>query len=253
MRVKPKYDHVKAKADAAESLASKRQRDMAIAAGKKLPRVRVRVDLLEESASYDEQIVEDTPTTVTKPKLGRPPKYDKKFCPIIARMRAGGEGYYDIAEKLGVAYSTLWRWSTYHNAIREALDTPVDAKAVRLTNSKVREAIERCATGYTHNGVYYPPSPAAQRLWARNKMRDEFPDGLQLTGPNGGPIQQQVIDFDPAKLDMLTPQELMVLESVMRKMQTGPAKSEQFAMPESKDDVAAKDKAKAAKYAKSLH
>ncbi len=238
MTKRPVPAWVKAKADA----AAKRSAEKAGIHKPKIERIRLKAK---------DPIEEDEEPEDGGSKVGRPSKFDKKYIGQAKRMKEAGSTEYEIAHILGVAHSTMWRWACYNKEFRSALDTPKqDLKA----NDRVREAIYASAVGFERNGQYFAPNPATLRLWARNKMRDEFPDHTSLTGANGGPIQTQVVDIDPNALDNLTPQELAVLEKIL-----GAKRSTQPASVDAQPDLATREERKqrdalAAKpYAETLH
>ena len=80
---------------------------------------------------------------------GRPPKYNaEQHCKIAKKMCQLGATDNDIAEALGVATCTLYRWRNEHEEFREALKVGKDK-----ADDRVEMALYRRAVGYTHEAV----------------------------------------------------------------------------------------------------
>src|SRR5271166_3972275 len=61
------------------------------------------------------------------PTMGRPVKYQPKFADIARVMARLGGTDYEIAEELGVATSTVWRWRSKYPDFCNALNEGKDA------------------------------------------------------------------------------------------------------------------------------
>jgi transposase-like protein len=130
--------------------------------------------------------------------MGRPTDYRPEFCEQAVELGAQGKSYAQIGAAFGVARKTLYEWAERYPEFRDAL-----ARARDLSLSWWEEQ--------AHTGMWESPEGLRlnPQLWSRS-MAARFPDDYreskktEITGANGGPIQQaQVIittgvpaDFD---------------------------------------------------------
>lgn len=61
------------------------------------------------------------------PRGGRPTTYEPAYCAKVLEMAAEGAGRYEIAARLGCAYSTLQLWEKAHPEFAEAMRDARDA------------------------------------------------------------------------------------------------------------------------------
>ncbi|MBS0366719.1 MAG: helix-turn-helix domain-containing protein [Proteobacteria bacterium] len=151
--------------------------------------------------------------TVYEERRGRPTNYRPEFCEIVARLAAGGATDFELAQALGCAAGTLYRWRSTHPEFEEATRLGKECADDRVERSLYHRAI-----GYSYPTVkimqdkgkpvvvkyieHVPPDPAAAFMWLRNRKPDEWRDRRELTGPNGGAIQvKSVIEFVDAPAD----------------------------------------------------
>lgn len=142
-----------------------------------------------------------------KRNSGRPSKYETHVEPkleAIATWARNGLSEEQIAENLGVAYSTFREYKRKYSALSAVLKNSKD-----VANAHVENALFLAATGYTktirkpvkvkeilyENGkrvseierieyaeeeVYFPPVPSAMFFWLKNKMKDDYADNPQM-------------------------------------------------------------------------
>lgn len=144
------------------------------------------------------------------PGGGRPTVYKPEYCQIAHDMcLLGGATDVKLADRFGVNESTITDWKRVHpeffRALRNGKDGADEAVVVSLW--------ER-AKGYSHDDVdirtvalgnnqgseivqtpirkHYPPDTAAASLWLRNRQPKFWREktDVEVTGPNGGPVQQ---------------------------------------------------------------
>ena len=117
---------------------------------------------------------------------GRPPKYNaEQPCKIAKKMCQLGATDNDIAEALGIATCTLYRWRNEHEEFREALKVGKDK-----ADDRVEMALYRRAVGYTHEAVkvfqfqgaevivpyteIVQPDVTACIFWLKNRRPDQY-------------------------------------------------------------------------------
>lgn len=115
-----------------------------------------------------------------------------------------------MANAFGVHVDTFIEWKKTYSEFAEAI-----REGGLNADGKVARAMYHRALGYDYqaekllvvNGevireevrTHLPGDVAAQRVWLTNRRPDKWADRKQITGPNGGPIQQQVMVFDPVE------------------------------------------------------
>lgn len=130
--------------------------------------------------------------------LGRPTKYDPKYCEQIAALGKEGLSRWQIASKLNIGWRNLQNWEGAHDDFRAALE---EARLDALCHWEE----------LAHNHmVENPGGPRLNTgLWSRS-MAARFPEQyrenskLEVTGKNDGPVQVDMVhDFSQALLDDL--------------------------------------------------
>lgn len=115
-------------------------------------------------------------------------KYDAQTMPALAReWRGNGDTLEQIAARLGVDISTLYRWRVLHRELAEALH-----EGTAEANTRVEEALLRSAEGFHYDEVvtecndkdevvrvkvvnkYRPPSISAQKFWLINRTKGRW-------------------------------------------------------------------------------
>jgi len=61
------------------------------------------------------------PQTKTKPKVGRPSKYQPEFCDRVPKLMQNGLAIEEVAAELRVALSTLYLWRENYSEFSEAI------------------------------------------------------------------------------------------------------------------------------------
>lgn len=130
--------------------------------------------------------------------LGRPSKYDPKYCNEIVELGKEGFSRWQICSRLDIGIGNMKAWEGAHEEFRAALEeSRLHALAYweDLAHDHIREA---------PGGVKLNTG-----LWSRS-MAARFPDQyrenskVELTGKNDGPIEiDHVHDFSNALLDDL--------------------------------------------------
>ena len=126
--------------------------------------------------------------------VGRPSKYDPKFCDDIIRMGAEGYSIVEMAAELGLHRETIEKnWPAQYPEFSEAF-----ARA-RVLSQGWWERQGRI-------GLYAERFQPA--LYSRS-MSARFPDDWRetserrLTGPNGGPVQTEEVEKKRAKISSI--------------------------------------------------
>lgn len=127
--------------------------------------------------------------------MARPTKYDSKVHPQLAEAwAAAGKINTEIAEKLGIAESTLRLWEKRHKAFSAALKSGRSPSDDRVERSLFERAI-----GYSNpNAVkiflpqgstepiyapyteHYPPEVVACIFWLKNRRPEKWRDKQEL-------------------------------------------------------------------------
>lgn len=115
----------------------------------------------------------------------------------------------EIAEALGIADGTLYRWRHEHPEFREALKLGKES-----ADDRVEASLYHRAVGYRFDAVkimqyegvaivepyveHVPPDIGAIKLWLTNRRGDKWRDkqNTEHTGANGGPIVVQASQLD---------------------------------------------------------
>lgn len=120
----------------------------------------------------------------TKDVGGRPTEYKPRFCQVAATLALGGCTDEEIAEELGVAVRTLYRWKVEYPELCQAIDAGKEA-SIANQNNRVKGALYHRAIGYTFDTVkvfnnqgtpmivpikeHVPPDVGAVKYWLEQR------------------------------------------------------------------------------------
>ena len=144
-------------------------------------------------------------------EVGRPTGYDKDRHPdwvrILARL---GMTNLQMAEEMGISEQSFYNWQKEHVEFFEAL-----TEGKSESDAKVVSALFKRAMGFSYterevvrNGEkvvkqkatekFIPPDIGAIKLWLCNRDPSRWADRNQteLSGPNGAPVQINLIRSD---------------------------------------------------------
>jgi hypothetical protein len=115
--------------------------------------------------------------------IGRPSKYDPKFCEIAVQYLSEGYSVTALAGHIGVARSTVFKWADENAEFSDSLRTG-QALAAKWWENQLREIVQ----GGQGNAT-------AAIFGVKNRSREEWKDKheTEITGPDGGPVQIQEI------------------------------------------------------------
>ena len=139
---------------------------------------------------------DDETTKYGKPirVVGRPSKYDPKFCDAVLKMGAEGYSIVEMAAELGVAKSTLKdEWPAAHEEFSVAF-------------ARARELSQGWWERQGRIGLFAEKFQPA--LYSRS-MSARFPDDWRetkeqrLTGPDGGPVQTEEVKKKKEKISSI--------------------------------------------------
>ena len=126
--------------------------------------------------------------------VGRPSKYDPKFCDDVLRMGAEGYSIVEMAAEIGVAKSTLKdEWPAAHEEFSVAF-------------ARARELSQSWWERQGRLGLYADKFQPA--LYSRS-MAARFPEDWReskeqrLTGPDGGPVQTEEVEKKKVKISSI--------------------------------------------------
>lgn len=133
---------------------------------------------------------------------GRPTEYRPNYCDIAAETCARGGTIAELADRLGVARWTIYRWMAEHQAFGDAIRV-----AREVADERVGFSLYERAVGYTYDAVkilqnagvplvvpykeHVPPDVGAQKHWLANRQPDKWRDvsRFEHTGKDGEPIE----------------------------------------------------------------
>lgn len=125
--------------------------------------------------------------------VGRPSKYDPKFCQTVVEAGEKGKSITQMALACGVCKNTLSDWASEHPEF-----------SIAFTRAKMLSMDWWESVAQTHMIEEPGASKLNTGVWSRS-MAARFPDEYtekkqtELTGANGGPIQGINVTFvDPA-------------------------------------------------------
>lgn len=148
------------------------------------------------------------------PTRGRPTDYRDEYVTQVKKLCLLGATDEEMADFFGVATSTFYLWQEKHENFSEAIK-----QGKLMADAEVASRLYQRAMGYEHQAVkifqfqgaplevpyteIYPPDTQAASLWLRNRQPKKWRDkqDMELTGPNGGPVQITRIELVPLTKD----------------------------------------------------
>jgi hypothetical protein len=126
-----------------------------------------------------------------KLKVGRPSGYRPEFCELVLELGAQGKSFTQMAVATGYTKASLHGWRDQYPEFATAL-----ARAVELSQQWWEEKAQAGLGDRNFNAA----------LWmkiAASRFREDYADRKEVTGANGGPIQQAVTlrTLDVSELD----------------------------------------------------
>lgn len=160
----------------------------------------------------------ELPLEPDRHRIGRPPKYLPIFAEHARRLCEKGATDREVADYLGVAESTLYRWRWSYPEFREALKISKE-----FADDRVEMALYRKATGYKFDAVkiqvcegviqktpyveHVPPDTTAAIFWLKNRRKDRWRDRTDVSFPEG--LKVKIEDpTRPARADSRPPAQL---------------------------------------------
>lgn len=136
---------------------------------------------------------------------GRPTKYKPEYVDQVFKLCLLGLTAKQMADVFDVNEDTFFRWRLEHPEFSEAIRNGGEP-----ANANVAASLYKRANGYSYVAEkllvvdksvvreqvieHVPPDVRAQQHWLRNK-KVNWIDKLQVTGPDGGPIQQVTLNI----------------------------------------------------------
>jgi len=135
-------------------------------------------------------------------KVGRPSGYRPEFCELVLDLGKKGKSFTQMAVATGYTKASLHGWRDQYPEFATAL-----ARAVELSQQWWEEKAQAGLEDRNFNAA----------LWmkiAASRFREDYADRKEVTGANGGPIQQAVTlrTLDVSNLD---DDQLEALESAL--------------------------------------
>ena len=128
--------------------------------------------------------------------MARPSDYSPEFCEVVVELGKQGKSLVQIASTLEVVKQTLTNWAELHPEFLAALTQARIHSQAWWEDAGQDNMLLAPGVG-TFNGSVWSRSMAARfpEDWRENK-------GVELSGPNGGPVQIAKVErviVDPAK------------------------------------------------------
>lgn len=96
-------------------------------------------------------------------------KYHPRLIPVVSQLCARGMIDVEIAEILGIAEQTLYKWKKAHPDFALAM-----TRSKELVNEQVENAIIKRALGFQNGEDYFPPDVAAGKFWLQHRMPEVY-------------------------------------------------------------------------------
>ena len=157
---------------------------------------------------------------------GRPSEYGPKCVEQAYKLCLLGLTDKEIADVFCVTVSTFYLWKDKHPEFSDAL-----MRGKTGADAKVAQSLYHRALGYEHKETitatfqgkitdtmevtkHYPPDTPAATLWLKNRQPKLWREKqeLELSGPNGGPLQIQSIAA-------MSEQDLRAILEIMERQQ----------------------------------
>jgi len=132
----------------------------------------------------------DTPK-MKKQKVGRPSSYRPEFCALVLKLGEEGKSFTQMAVATNHDKASLLRWKEEHEEFRTALTL-----ALQKSQQWWEEKAQAGLGDRNFNAA----------LWMKvvaSRFREDYADRKEITGKDGGPIQQSVTlrTLDVSELD----------------------------------------------------
>lgn len=159
-----------------------------------------------EKRSKGEKVTKDAAPLDPPVSAGRPTDYDPSYCDIAASACARGATIAEVADILGVARWTIYRWMALHETFGAAIKV-----AREIADERVGFSLYERAVGYTYDSVkimqsdgtplivpyreHVPPDVGAQKMWLTNRDPVNWKERVskEISGPGGSAIQVEHI------------------------------------------------------------
>lgn len=139
---------------------------------------------------------------------GRPTKFKPEYIEQAAKLCALGATEEQLADFFSVNISTLYEWRDKHPQFSESIK-----EAKNALDAQVEQSLFRRAMGYSHPAVkifndngaalkvdyteHYPPDATSMIFWLKNRQPQKWRDRQELTGADGAPLFDRVVDRPP--------------------------------------------------------
>jgi hypothetical protein len=147
-----------------------------------------------------------------KGKMGAPPKYQEDFARMAEVACHDGATDKKLAELFGVCERTVNNWKRKHLDFLQSTQRgkdEFDSNIVEYALKKISLGIHYTETTREARGEngelvvtkkvrkFIPPNDRAIRFWLKNRQPNRWRDtqAVEVTGKEGGPVQQELTNF----------------------------------------------------------
>lgn len=124
------------------------------------------------------------PKPDTRP-VGRPTKYEPRFCGELERFMGQGYSATAFAGKIGVSRATIDNWANEHPEFMEALSRGKASRLLHWEGAALRVSVKGGGPG-TASIIAFGLKNMGGGEWSDRQQHEH-------SGPNGGPIQTEEV------------------------------------------------------------
>ena len=103
--------------------------------------------------------------------MARPTKYNSSMLINAQKFAKVGMTDVQMALALGVSKATFNNWKKDYPEFLDSIK-----KAKTGSDEAIVNSLHKRASGFTHDGKYYPPDPVSMIFWLKNRQSEDWRD-----------------------------------------------------------------------------